>query len=116
MSIDVQKEAIAAALSTIEGITGYSGRPDALNPGDMFVRWGGWVRADGDAFLATWSATLVLPQGSEQDADAEAYRVADLIADALQPFMYVTEFAPTSIPTAGSARGMFALTVTGRSE
>lgn len=116
MDIEQQKAALAAAMSSIEGITGYAGRPDTLRAGDAFVRWGGWQRADGDAYMSTWMITLILPQGSEQAADAEAYRVADLIGDALQPLIYVDSFAPTVVPVGAQPRGLYALTVTGRSE
>ena len=114
--IQETKAALAAAMSSIEGITGYPGRPDVLNPGDAFVRWGGWQRADGGAYMSTWAITLILPQGSEQAADDEAYRVADLIGDALQPLIYVESFAPTVVPVGAQPRGLYALTVTGRSE
>jgi hypothetical protein len=114
--IEESKDAIAAAMSTLPGVTGHTSRPDALKPGDAFVRWGGWQRADGDAYMTTWSVTLILPQGSEQAADAEAYRVADLIADVLKPLLYVESFAPTVVPVGAQPRGLYALTVTGRSE
>lgn len=117
MTIQEQKQAIAAALSTVVGVTGYPARPKVLKPGDAFVRWAGWSRADGGpAFLATWNVTLILPQGSEEAADAEAYRIADLLGDVLQPLMYVTAFDPTLVPVTGADRPMFALLITGRSE
>ena len=116
MTIAETKTAIAAAMSSIDGITGYPHRPHVLNQGDAFVRWGGWERADGAAYVSTYSVTLILPQGSEEAADARAYAVADLIADALQPLLYVVSFTPTNVPIEGQPRGLFALTVTGRSE
>lgn len=116
MTIAETKTAIAAAMTAVDGLTGYPSRPRLLKPGDAFVRWGGWERADGAAFMATYSVTIVLPQGSEEAADAFAYQVADLVADALQPLLFVTAFTPTSLAVEGQTRGLFALTVTGRSE
>lgn len=116
MSIAAAKTAIAAAVTAVDGLTCYPARPRVLKPGDCFVRWGGWERADGSAFMATYSVTIVLPQSSEDAADAFAYQVADLVADALQPLLFVTAFVPTSLAVEGQTRGLFALTITGRSE
>lgn len=110
------KQAIAAALSTVPGVTGYPNRPKALKAGDAFVRWGGWERADGTAYMAVYTIALILPQLSEEAADAEAYRVADLLGDVLQPLLHITAFTPSLVTAEGAGRPLFALTITGRSE
>lgn len=116
MTIADTKEALAAALGEVDGITAYAVRPTVLTPGDAFIRWRGWARADGQVFQATYAVVIVLPPGDEAAADAWAYEHADLIADALQPVMYVEAIEPSLLPAEGSARGMYTLTVTGRSE
>jgi hypothetical protein len=110
------KTAIAAALSTVEGVTGYPSRPRSLKPGDAFVRWAGWTRADGTAYMSVFNITLILPQLSEDAADAEAYRIADQLGDVLQPLLFVDSFTPSLVPVDGAQRGLFALTISGRTE
>ncbi len=116
MSIAATKAALAAAVSAVAGVTGYPSRPRTLRPGDAFVRWGGWERADGAAYLSTFHVVLVLPQGSEDAADRFAYDRADQLESALRPIMFVDSFTPTELPAEGQQRGMFALTITGRTE
>lgn len=112
--ISETKQAIAAAVSAVDGVQGYSSRPGVLRPGDAFVRWGGWQRAEGTAFYATFRVVVVLDQGSETTADESAYALADTLEAALRPVMFVDAIEPTILPT--EAGDMFSLTITGRTE
>lgn len=122
MTILETKQALAVALNTVPGVSGYTKRPATLKPGDAFVRWGGWERAgDGPAaaaFTSTYNVVVVLPQGSEEAADAWAYERADVLADALKPLMFIDSIVPSLLPVEASrpGGGMYALTITGRTE
>lgn len=108
------KEAIAAALAGVAGVTGYAAKPTILATGDAFIRWGGWARLNG-FLVATYRVIIVTPQG-EADADAWIYEHADLLVDALQPVLYVDSVEPTLLPAEGSQGGLFTVTITGRTE
>lgn len=118
MTIAETKAELAAAVNTVAGLDCYTERPTLLNPGTAFVRWAGWARDEtSNAFTARYSVIVVLPQENEAAADAEAYRLADLLGDALQPVLFVDEFVPSLLAAQGSARGgLFTLTITGRTE
>lgn len=122
MSIAEKKLELRAALNTVPGLTGYTSKPKAPKAGDAFVRWQGWDRSgDGPAgttFTATYAVIVVLPQGSEEAADDWAYDHADVLADALQPLMYIDSIVPSLLPVEATrpGGGMYALTITGRTE
>jgi hypothetical protein len=116
MSIAAKKQEIADAVSAVPGVKCFTSKPTVLTPGTAWVRWGGWSRGDGHAFEATYRVIVVLPQQTESAADEWAYEHADALDDALRPHMFVDSFEPTLQPTEGQPRGLFTLTITGRSE
>jgi hypothetical protein len=116
MTIAEKKTEIAGALTGVAGVTAYATKPAVLMPGDAFVRWRGWTRGPGQAFESTYAVAIVLPQQDEEAADAWAYENADLLAGALLPVLFVDAIEPSLLPAEGSPRGLFTLTITGRSE
>lgn len=116
MTIAEKKAEIAAAVRDVVGVTGYATQPAVLSEYDAFVRWRGWARRDGAVFESTYAVIIVLPQQDEAAADAWAYGNADLLTDALAPVLYVDAIEPTLLPAEGSPRGLYTLTITGRSE
>lgn len=118
MSTDDTRAALAAALSTVDGVIGYArrGLVPVPKPGDGWVMWRGGVRADGWEFTNTWAVVIVLPP-SEVDADAWIETRIDALTDALEPVMFVESFQPAVTPLTGSpASEALALMITGRSE
>lgn len=119
MTIEDDKSAIAAAVGAVAGVTGYASRPKVLKAGDAFIRWRGWSRDNGPAgaaFQSTFAVIIVVPQGTEDAADGWIYAHADLLEDALRPVMFVDSFEPGLLPVEGSAKGLYTLVITGRSE
>lgn len=113
MTRDQDRVALAAALSTVDGVTGYERRPASPKPGDGWVLWRGAVRDGGYAFQETWVCVIQLP-GDEVKADQwiEAHEAA--LFEALQPLLFVESFTPAALPVTGGEA--FALMITGRSE
>lgn len=107
------RAALAAALSTVDGVTGYARRPNVTKPGDAWPMWRGSERADGWGYLETWAVVIVLP-GAEDTADAFADEHQAALDAALRPVLHVDSFAPATLPS--SAGDLFALMITGRSE
>jgi hypothetical protein len=69
MSLVAKAAALAAALSTVEGVTGHpNGMPAAPRVGDAWVQMGRGERATGDAFTVAWRVRLCVPTGDEQGA------------------------------------------------
>jgi hypothetical protein len=107
------RAAIAAAISTVDGLTGYVKRPTAMKPGDGWPQWRGAARADGFGFLETWAVLVVLPD-NETTADEWADSHGYALATALEPVMFVESIAPATIPASGN--DIYALMITGRTE
>lgn len=115
MSLAAKRQALAAALSTVDGITGYPKRPTVITVGSAWVLWRG-MEPDSDQRIAwrhTWAVVVVVGD-SEDAADAFVAERADEFADALHPELYVTSIQPSILPVESGA--MFALTLTGESE
>ena len=112
MSNDATRAALAVALSTVSGVTGYPRRPKVFKPGDAWPQWAGSERTDGRSFLESWNILVVLP-ADEPSADVFAdTRQAALLA-ALSPVVFVDSFAPANIQAEGDVLGLL---ITGRSE
>lgn len=114
MSNADQRGAIAAALSTVDGIRGFASRPRAPKPGNAWPQWGGGTRDSGHAFLHTWRILVILDQGTDTLADTAADRWGQDICDALVPYVFVDAIAPATVPVDGT--DLYALMLTGRSE
>jgi hypothetical protein len=104
---------IAAACTTVTGLTGYPKRPLSIKPGDCWPQWGGSDRVQARAFEETWRVLIALP-GDEVTADewADTYQ-GDLI-NALSPVLYIDRIEPALIPMSGSDTP--AVMITGRTE
>lgn len=116
MSTGTTRAALAAAMSTVDGVTGYARRAlvPAPAPGDGWVLWRGGVRSEGWAYQHTWAVVIALP-GDEVTADAWIEAHIDALMDALEPVMFVESFTPAVTPIAGQNEAL-ALMITGRSE
>lgn len=117
MSTAETRVAIAEALSTVDGITGYAQKAlaKAPKPGDGWVVRRGGQRADGWAFMQTWAVVIVLQDGDEIQADRWIDAHIDALVDALEPVMFVESWAPAVTPMTGNPQAL-ALLITGRSE
>lgn len=101
MSLESSRAEIANALSTVAGITGYQKRPNPPVEGDAWPLWSGSDRADGSAFLPTWSVRILVPQDEAAATDWwDDHR--DAVLDALRPVLYVQRVAPAAIAASGS--------------
>jgi hypothetical protein len=115
MSLSDDRQAIADAIASITGLTGYTRPPKSVKAGDGWPRWRGSDRADGFAFVNTWAVIIALP-GEEERADEWADRIGLPLAEALQDrdVLFVTDIDPAEVPVNGTPT--FALMITGRSE
>lgn len=113
MSLVGDRAAIAAALSTVDGVTGYRSRPTVFTPGDAWPLLGPLDRADGYSFTATWRVFLVLPN-DEVKASEWLDAHVDALVEALLPVGYVDQIVPVSLTT--EAGDQFAVQITMRSE
>jgi hypothetical protein len=115
MSLAAKRQVLAAALSTVDGITGYPKRPTVITVGSAWVLWRG-MEPDSDQRITwrhTWAVVVVVGD-SEDAADAFVAERADELADALHFELYVTSIQPAVLPAEGGQ--MYALTLTGESE
>ncbi len=108
------REELAAALSTVDGVTGHARRPRAPRPGDAWPQWAGAERADGQAFLQAWNIIVVCSQGTADAADAFLDEHGDALADALLGAIFVVSMTPSLLKADGD--DLYALTINGRTE
>ena len=116
MSNAETRQAIAEAMTTVAGITGYPTTPSTPRVGDAWPQWRGAERAGGSAYTNTWNVLVVLPQDDEVTADGFADTHFDDIHDALEPVLFIDGMQPAEIPVSDQSRPMLALLITGRSE
>lgn len=113
MSRDEFRAALAAAMSTVDGVTGYVRRPTAPKVGDGWPLWRGSVRDEGYAFMETWAVVIAVgPNEVDADKWIEAHEQA--LFDALQSLLFVESFTPVAGPVQGN--DALSLMITGRSE
>ncbi|HET6742391.1 MAG TPA: hypothetical protein VFH76_25780 [Kribbella sp.] len=107
------RQSIAAALSTLDGIEGYPKRPDVLGEGVAWPLIRAVNRGPGQAFQTTWRVIVLL--SSDEDT---AYDQLDgflvTVPDALQAVLYVDTITPTAITT--DAGDLFGFELIARSE
>jgi len=107
MSLAGDREEIAAALSTVEGVTGHQYRPRTLPPG---TAWPLLERLDNPMaldFQATWRVVVILP-ADEQRASEWFDAHHELVTDALAPVGHVDRIEPGLVATdAGDLEAMF---------
>ncbi|MEV0156878.1 hypothetical protein AB0H57_24545 [Micromonospora sp. NPDC050686] len=113
MSLTGARDAIAAALSTADGVKGYAYRPTTPRSGDGWPLLGPLDRADGRAFTVTWRVLVYLPQderGASEWIDAHA----EYLVDVLEPLGFVDRIEPVALGASGSDQ--YALQITMRGE
>lgn len=113
MSNDQTRTALATALSTVAGVTGYPRRPAVVKAGDAWPQWAGSQNDGGRGFVETWNVLVVLP-ADETGADTFADAKQSLLITALSPVMFVESFAPATM--ASEVGDVYALLISGRSE
>ena len=111
MSVEI-RTSIAAALSTVLGVTGYPKAPTIFRTGDGWPLWGGSERWDGGGpFVTTWRVVIVLP-ADEAAADEWIADHLDNLVDALTPVVHIDRIDPALAQVAGN--DAFRLTFTCR--
>ena len=114
MSLTGDRAAIAAALSTVDGVTGYAYRPTTPLQGDGWPLLGALDRADGTAFYASWRVWVLMPQDERAAADWLDSHHEGLV-DALEASVgFVDRIEPVVLSTI--AGDQFALQITMRGE
>lgn len=98
MSISATRTAIADALSTVPGVTGYARRPAVWVAGDAVVLVERLDHTLGVAWQATWRIVLLL-SGDEGVSMEQLDELLPVISAALQPVVYVDSATPELIST-----------------
>lgn len=100
MSLVAQRDALTAALSTVDGVQGFRVMPAAPRAGDGWPVMGRGERAAGSAFTVAWRVRVCVP-GNDELAALEAF-------DAMWPSLFFAlleagaepdAFAPVIIST-----------------
>ena len=113
MSFATTRTAIAEALSTVTGVTGYPRRPNTLSAGDAYPLLDEITRGPGLFFAATWRVIVILG-GDEFDAEARVDDLLPELAQALNPVAFVDSATPLAVKT--NAGDLFAVQLIARSE
>jgi hypothetical protein len=92
------RDAIAAALSTIDGITGYVRRPVDLTRGVAYPLVAEFVRGPGLQFGCNWRVIVILGPDEEEAEELMDALLPD-VALALQRLMHVQLATPLAITT-----------------
>lgn len=112
MSLAGKRFEIAAALSTVTGVTGHASRPAAAMPGDAWPLLGPMARGMGSAFEVTWLVRVLLPQDEIAAMEWLDAHWAGLFF-ALSPIGFVDSAIPVSLPVAGGEQFAFEITLRG---
>lgn len=107
------RAALASALTTVAGVTGYAYRPTAPAPGDAWPLLGALERAEGMAFYVTWRVMVFLPQDERAASEWIDTHYEDLV-DALEPWGFVDRIEPVGLTASGTEQ--YALQITMRGE
>ncbi|HEY3516611.1 MAG TPA: hypothetical protein VGL98_06145 [Gammaproteobacteria bacterium] len=111
MSISGDRQAIADALSTVDGVTGSRYRPTVIAPGAAWPLLDSLAAADGvPAFEVTWRVLVALPTG-EQRASEWFDEHHEELADALADFGYVERIEPGRLDTEAGDIDIMIITV-----
>jgi len=113
MSLAITRSAIAAALSTLTGVTGTEYRPNLIGEGAAWPQVARFDRADGGAYQITWSVFIALG-ADERSASAFMDTLVPGLIDALDDEMFIDSMEPVTIQVSGGE--LFALQIAGRSE
>lgn len=91
------RQSIADALSTVDGVTGYVEMPTLVGVGDAWPDVVGLDRGPGQAFQTTWRVTVVLSQDSLEARD-QMTDMVPAIAEGVAAVLFVDAANPTRIP------------------
>lgn len=113
MSLTGDRAAIAAALSTATGVTGYVYRPGTPKTGDAWPLLGGLENAgNATTFAVTWRVYVYLPQDERSASEWIDTHHEDLV-DALLPVGFVDRIEPVNIGTEQAPVSALLLTMRG---
>jgi hypothetical protein len=107
------RESIAVALSTVDGVVGRAARPAVPERGDAWPVLASVERGPGQAWRAAWQVLVVL-EGDEEAATGQMDALLPVLADALAGTLYVDRGEPATIET--PAGRLLALRLEGVSE
>lgn len=112
MSLIGQREAIAAALTTVADVTGHAKRPVPPAEGDAWPVLGPGDRQSGTAFILTWAVRVIVPQDEYAAEDwwdahwpALFYALEDNVAT-------VGRFEPITLTTSAGDVLAYQITIT----
>jgi hypothetical protein len=109
MALVGDRQEIADALSTIDGIKGYMRRPTAWKAGDAWTRLTAIERSAGMAYGVTWTVSVIL--GTDETlAETRTDELIDDLFDSLEPVAFVQSVTPALYQT--QAGDFFALEIT----
>lgn len=100
MSMTADRAAIAAALSTVDGITGSAYRPTVLDQGAAWPLISRLTRGPARDYRVTWRVAVVLPADERRAADFFDAHV-DALTDALDDVAWVSGIEPGAVATGG---------------
>jgi hypothetical protein len=96
------RAAIAAVLSTVDGVNGFAKMPSAARTGDGWPWWGGAERFDGAGpMITTWRIMVLLPANDESAVDEWISARLDDLTAALSRIVFVLQVDPVNL-TSGS--------------
>lgn len=107
MSIAGDRAEIAAALSSVDDVTGHQYRPRTLPPGTAWPLLQRLDTVQANTFQATWKVVVILP-GDEISASKWFDAHHEPIADGLADFGFVDAIEPGLVQTdSGDLEAMF---------
>jgi hypothetical protein len=119
MNIVATRQALATALSSVDGITGYAYSPNAYKAGDAWGQWGGATPIEKGPYSTTLVTTfrVVLVLTADQEAaDAFVSQRLDALVDALAPLLAIQGIEPFRLTPDGSNAAYNALVIIGETE
>lgn len=119
MSLTATRAALAAALTAVDGVTGYAYPTSTKRPGDAWPLWAGALPPEpgpySHAFVQSWRVEVVLPPDPEAADEWTSAHVEDLV-DALAAHLQITGYGPARVTPQGTAAAYNALVITGETE
>jgi hypothetical protein len=111
--LDGARAAIAAALSTVDDVTGYEYKPTTPKAGDAWPLWSGGERGPGRSFQYAWRVFVLLSK-DERLASAWVDEHVEALVDAMEDndVGSVDRLDPVAVAT--SAGELLALQITMR--
>jgi hypothetical protein len=107
------RASIAAALSAVEGVTGYAKKPKVTRAGDAWPLINQLTRGPGSAFETTWRIAVTIG-ADEATATDQFDTLVPAVTQALQEVAFVDLARPITIPT--EAGDLYGVEIIARSE